>query len=123
VPAAWLSKDEPAAHARLARAFGPAAAPRVHGRAQKLAAAWKDGFIMTEHVVRDASGVEHRFEVRGGTVGELTQRWLHDSAGPADDAEIVLGSAESGHQGWAYHRDGLVFGGSLGHGPAIRIAR
>jgi hypothetical protein len=125
VPSAWQSADEPAARIRLARAFGPAASPQnlVHGRAQALAAAWKDGFIMTEHLVRDASGAEHRFEVRGGSVGELTQRWIHDEPGPTEGAEIVVGTDASGAQGWAYHVDGLVFGGSLGHGPAIRIAQ
>ncbi len=125
VPAAWQSADEPAARMRLARAFGPAASPQklVRGRAHALAAAWKDGFIMTEHLVRDASGAEHRFEVRGGSVGELTQRWIHDPQGPTEGAEVVLGTDASGARGWAYYQEGLVFGGSLGHGPAIRIAQ
>jgi hypothetical protein len=125
VPSAWQSADEPAARMRLARAFGPAASPQklVRGRAHALAAAWKDGFIMTEHLVRDASGAEHRFEVRGGSVGELSQRWVHDAAGPTEGAEVVLGTDATGRSGWAYYEDGLVFGGSLGHGPAIRIAQ
>ena len=124
IPSAWLAEDDPASRMRIARAFGPAASASrlLRGRSEALSSAWRDGFIVTEHVVRDAEGVEHRFTVRGGSVGEISQRWLHDAPPPEDGAEIVLGDRD-GHKGWAYHRDGLIFGGSLGHGPAIRLAR
>jgi hypothetical protein len=124
VPGVWLPESDPAARVRIARAFGPAAATSrlVRGHAKARASAWKDGFIVTEHAVREASGAEHRFEVRGGTVGELSQRWIHDAPPPADGDEIVLGTDDSGRTGWAHYQGGLIFGGSLGHGPAIRIA-
>jgi hypothetical protein len=124
VPSAWLAESDPAARVRIARAFGPAAATSrlVRGRIAGRAAAWQDGFIVTQHAVRDASGAEHEFELRGGTVGELSQRWIHDAPLPADGAEVVLGRDEHGRTGWAHYEGGLIFGGSLGHGPAIRIA-
>lgn len=125
VPAQWQSEASPAARARIARAFGPEASMRalVRGRAATRAAGWQDGFIVTEHVVRDASGKEHSLKRRGGSVGDVTQRLLHTEAGPVDGAEVIVDASEHGAKRWAYHHDGYVFGGSLGQGPAIRLSR
>lgn len=114
---------ESAAQARFARVFGQNAGPRtlVRGRAHRLASTWKDGFITTEYAVRDASGAEHRIELFGGEVGGIGQRFMHEEL-PEDGAEVVLsGEGSSVGRRWAYYRDGLVFGGSLGEGAAVRL--
>jgi hypothetical protein len=121
------SEGDAPARARVARAFGPTASLRslARGHARKVGATFQDGVIMTEHAVRDSEGREHALKVPGGEVGDIVQHWNHTAAGPADGAEVVIetGATKDAAARWAYYRDGLVYGGSLGHGPAIRVAR
>lgn len=109
--------------ARLTRAFGANATAHsfVRGRVQRTSAAWKDGLITTAFTVRDATGREHRLELLGGEVDGIGQRISHADPHPADGAEIIVRGDQTVATRWAHHRDGTAFGGSLGHGPAVRI--
>jgi hypothetical protein len=80
-----------------------------------------NGLIFTSHTVRDAAGREHGFRSLGGEVGGIGQRVSDSEQGPQDGEEIVVGQSASGGTPWAYHRDGMLFGGWLGDGPAIRL--
>jgi hypothetical protein len=121
-PAQWQAEHEAVAQARIAHAFGPAAklSSLVRGRVRTIGSAWRDGVIVTQQTVRDASGAEHMLEVRGGSVGDIAQLWNHTAAPAADGDEIVV-DASANH--WAHVQDGTVWGGSLGEGPAIQIER
>jgi hypothetical protein len=83
----------------------------------------QNGLIVTQHSVRDSGGNEHSFGTLGGEVDGIGQLVSDSEPGPVDGEEVVLGSAAQGATPWAYHRDGLLFGGWLGDGPAIRIER
>jgi guanyl-specific ribonuclease Sa len=80
-----------------------------------------DGLIVTQHAVTDHAGVEHRFSSLGGEVDGIGQYVSDSEPGPQDGEEIVVGNSEQGGTPWAYHRDGMVFGGWLGAGPAIKL--
>jgi hypothetical protein len=112
-----------AARLRIEQAFGDGFAQRAAllGRARSLGARWQNGLIVTRHTVRDVAGVEHRIETLGGEIDGIGQ-WVSDSApAPVEGAELVLGTAANGVTSWAYHHDGILFGGWLGDGPSIRI--
>jgi hypothetical protein len=38
---------------------------------------------------------------------------------PADEKELVIATQPDGTQHWAYHHEGVIFGGDLGSGPGI----
>jgi hypothetical protein len=122
LPHGWVSSREPQARVRLEAALGHGAAEAVlvHGHSHTLAAAWQNGLIVTQHVVRDDAGAEHRIASLGGEVDGIGQLVSDSEAGPIDGAEVVLGSNAND---WAYSQNGLLFGGALGDGPAIRIER
>ena len=63
-----------------------------------------------------------RFQVRGGSVGELAQRWCTTTR-PADGAEVVLGTDASGKQGWTHYEDGSSSAARSATATAIRIAQ
>jgi hypothetical protein len=108
---------------RLARTFGANATLRslVRGRVEHASSVWKNGQITTVYTVRDAAGREQRLELLGGEVDGIGQRFLHAEALPSQGDEIVVRGDEPVAKRWAYCRDGMAFGGSLGRGPAIRI--
>jgi hypothetical protein len=122
-PAQWISSRTAAAQQRLEQVLGQGAAANVlvRGKARVMGASMRNGLIVTEHSVRDSAGNEHRFGTLGGEVDGIGQLVSDSEAGPVDGEEIVLGTSAQGGTPWAYHRDGLVFGGWLGEGPAIRL--
>ncbi|HMI93570.1 MAG TPA: matrixin family metalloprotease [Polyangiales bacterium] len=124
-PAQWISSSTVEARARLEHLLGPDAAKAllVHGTARVMGASMQNGLITTQHSVRDSAGNEHRFGTLGGEVDGIGQLVSDSEPGPVDGEEIVLGTSAHGGTPWAYHRDGLVFGGWLGEGPAIRLER
>jgi hypothetical protein len=117
-PTQWISGRTAEAQARL-EVLGHGTA--VRGTASVMGASLQNGLIVTKHSVRDAAGNEHSFSTLGGEVDGIGQLVSDSVAGPADGEEIVLGTSEQGGTPWAYHRDGLVFGGWLGEGPAIQL--
>ena len=121
-PTRWISSRSAEAQQRLQQALGASsAAVLIQGRVHGLGASMKNGLITSQHAVRDAAGNEHRFSSLGGEVGGIGQRVSDSEPGPQDGEEIMLGSSVNGGTPWAYHRDGVVFGGWLGEGPAIRL--
>jgi hypothetical protein len=108
---------------RLANLLGERGELRV-GRIERIATSEREGLLSTEYVVRDARG-EHRFALPGGELGGIGQIVGHAGL-PVGGAELVVvddAQAPAGHARWAYHQDGLVWGGWLGDGPAIELAR
>jgi hypothetical protein len=111
-----LHRDHPGAKGRLASFLGHA--PRlVTGRAEQVGVRMRAGIIWSRFRVRDrdSSAV---LEIAGGSLHGLTQV-VSEQTIPVDGDVLVVALRERGPYAWAHHRDGAVYGGSLGEGPAI----
>ncbi len=96
-----------------------AGASRAHrGIARKMETSNENGMFWTRYRVVTAEHGQLDLLVPGGTVNGITQR-VGQEAPPADGEEIVIVPRPNAAPGWAHYRDGRIYGGSLGYGPAI----
>jgi hypothetical protein len=57
--------------------------------------------------------------VPGGVRNGIAQRVIDAELPPGDGQELVVAQQPDGTQRWAFHHQGVVFGGALGDGPAL----
>jgi hypothetical protein len=111
-----VSVREPAAAARLARTFDDASSARV-GRATRLGTRVVDGLFTTDYEIVMADGARARIALPGGEIDGIAQR-VGEGELPEDGDELMV-SADG--KRYAFHAEGVVWGGSLGHGAAIDL--
>jgi hypothetical protein len=117
-PAARIAADSAEAKAQLKALFGESGEV-VRGEAVSVGASLANGLIWSKYLVHGESDVLE-LEIPGGTLGEVTQI-VSEQEPPTDGAEVIVAKRASGPHAWALVRDGLVYGGFLGDGPAIEI--
>lgn len=119
-PVARLRAESPEAKARLS-ALLSGADQVIEGEAVNAGVHVQDGLLWSRYLVH---GQEHVVEVQiaGGTLGEFTQV-VSEQEAPEDGSELVVAQRGAGKYAWAHLRDGFVYGGFLGDGPAIEWKR
>jgi hypothetical protein len=119
-PAARVRADDPEAKERLAKLMG-GASEVLSGQAIAAGVSQRNGLIWSRYQVQ-AQGRVVEVEIPGGTLGEYTQI-VSEEEPPADGEQVIVALRESGKPAWAHLRDGVVYGGFLGEGPAIEWQR
>jgi Matrixin len=115
-PIERLAREHPLAKRRLAAFFGQGARAVV-GEAVSSGAFVRDGLIWTRFRVHGADA-DVDVEIPGGSLDGLTQI-VSEQTLPSDGDTLVVAPRERGSHVWAHFRDGALFGGSLGEGPAL----
>lgn len=93
----------------------------VHrGKARLRAVEKRNGLIWSRFVVED-QGERIEVDIPGGSLGGYTQV-VSEQELPLDGAELIIAQRPEGRPGWAFARDGALYGGWLGQGPAIEWA-
>jgi hypothetical protein len=115
-PAARLSASSAEARSRLKSLLGDGGEV-VQGEAMSVGASVEHGLVWSRYVVQGKNGAIE-VEIPGGSVGEITQV-VSEQETPSDGSEIVVVPRAKGPHAWAHVRDGVVYGGFLGDGPAI----
>jgi hypothetical protein len=103
--------------ARLTRFQGQSAS-LLKGKAKLLGTIEQQGFFFTQYKVATPVG-DKTLRVAGGVKDGIGQRVMDAELPPADGLELVIATQPDGTQHWAYHHQGLIFGGDLGDGPAL----
>jgi hypothetical protein len=116
-PSERVTAEEPSAKKRL-NALLDGAEDVVQGEAVRTGARMERGLIWSKFLVRDEDRVVE-VEIPGGQLGEHTQV-VSEHEPPGDGNQIVVATHKKGPHAWAFLRDGVVYGGSLGDGPAIQ---
>lgn len=116
VPSAFVTLSDPAAQLRISRAFSDASVWRV-GAAERLQTRDVDGLFVTDYEVVTVDGERVQLSVAGGERDGIGQR-VGEGELPSDGAELMV--AADGKR-FAFHSEGLVWGGSMGEGPAIQL--
>jgi hypothetical protein len=116
-PTEWLPREDPIAQKRLAK-FVKGSYGLVKGRAVSSRAQRSAGLIWTHLHVRGAFGVTE-LETPGGSLDGITQV-VSGHPPPRPGEQLVVALRKHGPHGWAYLRDGFLYGGTLGDGPAVR---
>jgi hypothetical protein len=116
-PTEWLPREHPIARQRLAK-FVKGGYGLLKGRATSSRAERRAGLIWTHLHVQGAFGVAE-LETPGGSLDGLTQV-VSGHPPPLRGEQLVVVLRKHGPHGWAHLRDGLLFGGTLGDGPAVR---
>ncbi|MCG8554708.1 MAG: matrixin family metalloprotease [Proteobacteria bacterium] len=94
----------------------------LRGRIARLGASREDGLIFTRYeVVDQATGTAHGLRLPGGTLNGISQQ-VGEEPLPSDGAELVVVPRRNAPAAWAHVSGTTLYGGSLGHGPAIRDA-
>ncbi len=115
-PAARISADAPEAKSRLDALFH-GAVDVVQGEAVSAGAHMQNGLVWSHFLVHgDDQTVE--LHVPGGSMGDITQV-VSEQEPPSDGSQVVVARRAHGPHAWAHLRDGVVYGGALGDGPAI----
>jgi hypothetical protein len=115
-PSTRLAADAPAAKSRL-RALLQGASDVIEGEAVTAGVRMEDGLVWSRYLVHGQEKVVE-VQIAGGTLGELTQV-VSEQEAPSDGSQLVVARRANGRHAWAHLRDGVVYGGSLGDGPAI----
>ncbi len=115
-PAARLAKTDPKATARLATLFG-GSTQVLAGEVVQAGAAMRNGLIWSRFLVHGKNDVVE-VDIPGGTLGAFSQV-VSEQEPPQDGDSIVVAVRPDGKRAWAHLRQGLVYGGWLGDGPAI----
>ncbi|HEY6881962.1 MAG TPA: matrixin family metalloprotease [Polyangiales bacterium] len=116
-PADRIAADEPQAKKRLS-ALLDGADDVLQGEAVRTGARMDRGLIWSKYQVHDADRTVE-VEIPGGQLGEYTQV-VSEHETPGDGNHVVVATHAKGRHTWAFLRDGVVYGGALGDGPAIR---
>lgn len=117
-PAHRVSADTPTATRRLSVMMDGSHSV-YHGKASLLGVVQRDGLYYSHYRIEDAED-SVVFEIPGGTVGRYTQV-VSEQILPPSGAELTVAVRDAGPAAWAYSRDGLLYGGWLGLGPAIEL--
>jgi hypothetical protein len=88
------------------------------GRAKLDATIEHAGLLFTQYKVTTPDG-DKILRVAGGSRGRIAQRVIDAEPPPSDGQELVIAPQPDGTQRWAYHHQGLIFGGALGDGAAV----
>lgn len=115
-PAARLRADSAEARVRLGALLGDAKEV-IEGEAVSAGVRVEQGIVWSRYLVH---GTERVVEVQiaGGSLGEITQV-VSEQEAPEDGSRLVVAQRGHGQYAWAHLRDGVVYGGFLGDGPAI----
>jgi hypothetical protein len=116
-PSERIASDAPVAKRRLS-ALLDGAEDVVQGEALRTGARMERGLIWSKFLVRDADRTIE-VEIPGGQLGEFTQI-VSEQEPPGDGNQLVVATHRQGPHAWAFLRDGVVYGGTLGDGPAIQ---
>jgi hypothetical protein len=116
-PAAQVDRETPDAQRRISHLLRGASGV-VRGEAVSVGVEQRGGLNWSRFLVH---GSDEVVEVRipGGALGGFTQV-VSEQEPPNDGDTVVVALHDKGPHSWALSRDGVVYGGSLGHGPAIR---
>jgi len=115
-PAERVSAHDKKAGSRLRGLLG-GARRLVQGEAVSVGVQDRRGLLWSRYLVHgDADVVE--VQIPGGSAGGITQV-VSEQEPPLDGDSIVVAIREKGPHAWAHIRDGVVYGGYLGEGPAI----
>lgn len=115
---AHILASAPEARTRLARLLGSGRTLHV-GPAQRLGTIERSGLLFTTYRVQSSTGHVSTLLVPGGSRAGIAQRVMDSEPPPADAREVVVAEQADGSQHWAYHHQGMLFGGDLGEGAAI----
>lgn len=115
-PATRILANTPEAKARL-RDLLADAREVVEGEVVTAGVNMRNGLIWSQYLVHAKDRVVE-VEIPGGTLGEYTQV-ISEQEAPADGDRIVVALRDGKKPAWAHLRDGVVYGGFLGNGPAI----
>ncbi|HET8932689.1 MAG TPA: matrixin family metalloprotease [Polyangiales bacterium] len=107
-------------HERLARFQGQSIS-LLKGKATLAGTVEHEGLLFTQYKVATSNG-DKMLRVPGGVKDGIGQRVMDAELPPADDQDLVIATQPDGSQRWAYHHQGLIFGGDLGEGPALEGA-
>jgi Matrixin len=116
-PVERISAEEPIAKKRLS-ALLDGANDVVQGEVVRAGARMDRGLVWSKYLVHDEDRVVE-VEIAGGQLGEHTQI-VSEQEPPSDGNQVVVATHSKGPHAWAFLRDGVVYGGSLGDGPAIQ---
>jgi hypothetical protein len=116
-PAARLEANDNRAQKRLRDLIG-GARRMVRGEAINVGVQERSGLLWSRYLVHGEDEVIE-VQIPGGSSGGLTQI-VSEQEPPVDGDTIVVGVHDRGPHAWAHLRDGVVYGGSLGEGPAIQ---
>lgn len=105
---------------RLARFRGQSLS-LLTGKAKLAGTVEQQGLLFTQYKVATSNG-DKLLSVPGGVRNGIGQRVMDAELPPADDQELVIATQPDGSQRWAYHHQGVIFGGDLGDGPALEGA-
>jgi Matrixin len=115
-PATWLPREHPLARKRLAE-FVHGAERLIKGRALSRSAQRHGSLIWTHFRVQGLFAAAE-LSCPGGSLGGFTQV-VSGHVPPREGELLVVALRKKGPSGWAHFRDGFVYGGSLGAGPAL----
>jgi hypothetical protein len=116
-PTQWLPREHPVARQRLAALLEDADG-LIEGRALSGGVERRGNLLWTRLRVQHVSGVAE-IVVPGGSLDGLTQI-VSGHAPPRVGALLVVALRKHGPHAWAYLQAGLLYGGSLGEGPALQ---
>jgi hypothetical protein len=113
-----LSANTASSKARLNHLFGTSAQRHV-GRTAIVGTVEHSGLLFTEYQVRTSTGERVALRVAGGSRDGIAQRVIDVEPPPAADQEVIVAPQADGTQRWAYHQNGVLFGGDLGDDAPI----
>jgi hypothetical protein len=115
-PLARVKRSDPDAQRRLGRMLKNAKKV-VRGEVINVGTRMRKGVIWSRYLLHAEDGATE-VEIPGGSLGEYTQV-VSEQEPPADGDTLLVALQGHGAHGWAHFRDGVVYGGWLGEGPAI----
>jgi Matrixin len=116
-PSETVERETPEAQRRLGRLLRGASAV-VKGEVVSVGVEERRGLHWSRFLVHGQDEVVE-VQIPGGTVGNITQV-VSEQEPPADGDSVVVALHAKGAHSWALARNGVVYGGTLGEGPAIR---
>lgn len=115
-PSARVAATERGAQRRL-RSLLSGARRIVRGEAVSVGVEDRNGLLWSRYLVHGDDDVVE-VKIPGGSAGDITQI-VSELEPPQDGDTLVIGLRDKGQHSWAQVRDGVVYGGALGEGPAI----
>jgi hypothetical protein len=115
-PAARVAARDDSAQKRL-RGLLSGARRVVQGEAVSVGVEDRNGLLWSRYLVHGEDDVVE-VKIPGGSAGGITQI-VSEQEPPEDGDSLVVGVHDKGQHTWAHVRDGVVYGGALGEGPAI----
>ncbi len=117
-PAARIGASNEKAKKRLNALFGGARRV-VRGEAVSVGVSDRKGLLWSRYLVHGEDDVVE-VQIPGGSAGGITQI-VSEQEPPQDGDALIVAVHDKGPHGWAHMRDGVIYGGHLGEGPAIQL--